>query len=197
MRSAAPLRADKRVSNPTFYETKSEAMSSAHPPNNIISLVGASGSGKTELICRLIAWFKSQGLKVAVLKHSHKTNLAESDCARSYRQAGAHAVAQAGPRLVQITRYVPGEPDLAEVLAGLAPQADLVIVEGYKQSPLPKILVMEPRAEPITVDKAQIIALVSREFVESPLPVFHPDEVEEMGTFMLQYLRRVKVQPEP
>lgn len=157
-------------------------------PANVISLVGPSGSGKTELICGLLAWFKAKRLTVAVLKHSHKTDLAAGETARVYRQAGARAVAQAGPHLVQITRYAAGEPDLAKILAALAPQADVVIVEGYKQSPLPKIVFMEPEAEPITVNKAQIVALVSRQPVESPLPVFHPDEVEAIGAFILSFL---------
>jgi molybdopterin-guanine dinucleotide biosynthesis protein MobB len=42
-----------------------------------ITIVGPSNSGKTELICRLVAWSRAQGLTVAVLKHSHKLVLAD------------------------------------------------------------------------------------------------------------------------
>ena len=157
-------------------------------PANVISLVGPSGSGKTELISRLLEWFTARGLKVAVLKHSHKTSVAESESARLYRQAGVRAFAQAGPHLVQITRYDEGEPDLPEILAVLSPQTDLVIVEGYKQSPLPKIVLRDPGLENLTLERSRVIALVSREGSGSPVPVFNPDETEKIGLFILSFL---------
>jgi molybdopterin-guanine dinucleotide biosynthesis protein B len=157
-------------------------------PRNVISLVGPSGSGKTELICRLVAWFKAKGLTVAVLKHSHKTVLAESATARAYRQAGAQAVAQASPHLVQVNQYMSGEPDLAGTLAVVSPQADLVIVEGYKQSHLHKIALVDPDLENIPLDQTRVVAWVGREAATASIPVFSPDEVERIGMFILRFL---------
>jgi molybdopterin-guanine dinucleotide biosynthesis protein B len=166
-------------------------MNSSPLPRNVISLVGPSGSGKTELISRLLEWFTARGLKVAVLKHGHeRKKIAESRAAQDYRQAGAKAVALAGPHLVQITRYGEPEPDLAEILAVLSPQADLVIVEGYKRSPLPKIALAGPELAQVSLDASRIIAWVSREPVDTPAPVFLPDAVEKLGRFILKYLRQ-------
>jgi len=154
-----------------------------------ISLVGPSGSGKTELICRLLAWFAAQGLKVAVLKHSHKLLLADDakDTGR-FRQAGAQVVALAAPGFLQITQTSPTEPPLTQVLTTLAPQADLILVEGYKTGPLPKVALIAPYNPDSRTDYPQLIALVSPEPLESALPVFHPHQAAELGRFLKQYL---------
>lgn len=167
-----------------------ETLSGASPPlpANVMSFVGPANSGKTELICRLVTWFRGRGLKVAVLKHSHKAGLGESGPAHSWRQAGAWAVARAGPHLVQVNRYARGEPELTEILAALTPEADLVLVEGYKQSPLPKIALTGPGLENIPLDRSRVVAWVSREGAASPVPVFHPDHVAEIGAFILAFL---------
>jgi molybdopterin-guanine dinucleotide biosynthesis adapter protein len=159
-------------------------------PKNVISIAGPSGSGKTELICRLLAWLTARGLKVAVLKHSHKTGLAESDAARTYRQAGAKAIAQAGPSLLQVSRYEAGEPELTEILARLSPQADLVIVEGYKQSALPKLALAWPEPAEVPMDVSRVVAWVGRAPLDTILPVFQADEVAKIGSFVLKYVRQ-------
>jgi len=155
-----------------------------------ISLAGPSGSGKTELICRLLSWFGSRGLKVAVLKHSHKSGLGDKgkDTER-FRRSGAAAVALAAPGLLQITRTFPEDPPLAAVLEALAPHSDLILVEGYKSGPLPKIAVMASSREPLP-DYPRTIALVCREPLAAPLPVFFPHQAAELGAFILEFLAR-------
>jgi molybdopterin-guanine dinucleotide biosynthesis protein B len=158
-----------------------------HP--KAVAIVGPSNSGKTELVCRLVGWFRTQGLEVAVLKHSHHLNLGDTakDTGR-YRQAGARNVALAAPGLLQITRSLPADPIAEEVLAAWAPDADLILVEGYKSSSLPKIALVGPQLEQVLKDFSQVIALVSPEPYESPLPVFTPGEVAELGRFILEFL---------
>ena len=76
-----------------------------------LSIVGFSGSGKTELICRLLDWLVRQGLKVAVLKHTHHHDPGDQgkDTWR-FRQAGARVVALAAPGLLQVSHAFPEEP---------------------------------------------------------------------------------------
>jgi molybdopterin-guanine dinucleotide biosynthesis protein B len=154
----------------------------------VLALVGPSGSGKTELICRLLAWFQGRGLRVAVLKHTFKQDLGDEgkDTGR-YRRAGARLVALAGPGGLQTTRAWAGEPPLSQVLATLEPDADLVLVEGYKSSPLPKVALV-PRGQASPLDYPQLIALVSPEPQASTLPVFRPGQVADLGRFILEFL---------
>lgn len=156
-----------------------------------ISLAGPSGSGKTELICRLLSWFTSRGLKTAVLKHSHhRAALGDEDKDTGrFRRAGAAAVALAAPGLLQITRTFPEDPPLAEALEALAPHCDLILVEGYKSGPLPKVGVMASSREALP-DYPRLIALVCREPLAAPLPVFLTHQVAELGAFILKYLGR-------
>lgn len=158
-------------------------------PANVISLVGPSGSGKTQLICRLVAVLKAWGHTVAVLKHSHKTGLAESGFARTCREAGAQAAAQVGPNFLQISRFPEKEPNLAAILSDLASQADVVIVEGYKQSPLPKIAFAVSGQAQIPLDASRVIAWLGREPANSPIPIFDPEDIETIGAFILSFIR--------
>jgi molybdopterin-guanine dinucleotide biosynthesis protein B len=154
-----------------------------------MAIVGPSNSGKTELVCRLLGWFQSQGLEVAVLKHSHKLNLGDEgkDTGR-YRRAGARNLALAGPGLLQITRCLPEDPPVEQVLAAWAPDADLILVEGYKSSSLPKIALVGSRLEKVLPDHSRVIALVSSDPCESRLPVFGPHQVAELGRFIQNFL---------
>jgi len=158
-----------------------------------IAFVGRSNSGKTELICRLLPRLAARGLRVAVLKHSHHPDLDPGDQGKDtwrYRQAGAQTVALAAPGLLHVTRSFSGEPPLEQVLSSLAPAADLVLVEGYKTGPLPKVAVLAPDDPPAAPDYPHLIALVSEGPVDSPLPVFQPHQVEELGDWLYDYVAR-------
>jgi molybdopterin-guanine dinucleotide biosynthesis adapter protein len=152
-------------------------------------IVGTSNTGKTELICRLLEWFSAQGLKVAVLKHSHHQQLGDDrkDTWR-YRQAGAGLVALAAPGLLQITRASAQEPPLDAILAELAPGYDLILVEGYKTSNLPKIGLAPPDAAPKLPDYPRLLAWVSARPLPTLLPVFNPLEVAAIGRFIQDQL---------
>jgi molybdopterin-guanine dinucleotide biosynthesis protein B len=160
------------------------------PRDKAIAFVGPANSGKTELICRLLSWFTGQGLRAAVLKHSHKQHLGDDgkDTWR-YRQAGGRLVALAAPGLLQITRSGPEEPSLAMILAELAPGSDLILVEGYKTSDLPKVGLAPPDATTKLPDYPRLVAWVSAWPLPTDLPVFHPLQVAELGRFIQEQLR--------
>jgi molybdopterin-guanine dinucleotide biosynthesis adapter protein len=152
-------------------------------------IVGTSNSGKTELICRLLEWFTNQGLRVAVLKHSHHQQIGDDgkDTWR-YRQAGARLAALAAPGLLQITRSSTQEPSLEEILAELAPAADLILVEGYKTSDLPKVGLAPPDAASPLPDYPRLVAWVSARPLPTRLPVFDPLQVAAIGRFIQDQL---------
>jgi molybdopterin-guanine dinucleotide biosynthesis protein B len=161
------------------------------PRDKAIALVGPSDSGKTGLICRLLEWFSAQGLRAAVLKHSHHQRLGDEgkDTGR-YRQAGGRLVALAAPGLLQITRSGPEEPSLPDILAELGRDADLILVEGYKTSNLPKLglVASEAAAAPLP-DYPHLVAWVSPWELATDLPVFHPRQVAAIGRFIQDQLR--------
>lgn len=114
----------------------------------VYGVIGWKNSGKTGLMERLVGVITGRGLSVSTVKHVHHAvdlDQPGKDTFR-HRQAGAREVVLASARRLAILsehRDAP-EPDLAEVLARLAP-VDLVLVEGYKRDAHLKIEVF--RAE--------------------------------------------------
>jgi molybdopterin-guanine dinucleotide biosynthesis protein MobB len=97
-------------------------------------------------------------------------------------------VALAAPGLLQITRSDPEEPPLPMILAELAPAADLILVEGYKTSDLPKVGLTPPDAATKLPEYPHLIAWVSAWPLPTDLPVFHPRQVPEIGWFIRERL---------
>src|SRR5689334_25319303 len=108
----------------------------------ITGLAGYSGSGKTTLLTKVIPRLAARGLTVSTLKHAHH----EFDIdqpgkdSHSHRMAGATEVLVGSSRRWALVHELRGdsEPSLGALLRKLAP-VDLVIVEGYKREPHPKL----------------------------------------------------------
>lgn len=109
---------------------------------NIVAFVGHSDTGKTNLIEKMVAILCKRGYRVAVLKHTHATIKVDrqgTDTDR-FRKAGAAISAIADDRM--LVRFEGGEDPMA-LLAALASEVDILLVEGYKKLPLPKVLVSD------------------------------------------------------
>jgi molybdopterin-guanine dinucleotide biosynthesis protein B len=108
----------------------------------VIGVAGWKNSGKTTLVTRLVAELTRRGLRIATVKHAHhnfQIDDAETDSAR-HRRAGAVQVAVVSARRWAVVCELADEPEpsLQDMIARLDP-CDLVIVEGYKAAPIPKI----------------------------------------------------------
>ncbi|HLH90140.1 MAG TPA: molybdopterin-guanine dinucleotide biosynthesis protein B [Xanthobacteraceae bacterium] len=137
----------------------------------IIGLAGWSGAGKTTLIAKLIPGILARGLKVSTLKHAHHAFDIDRPGKDSYehRMAGATEVLVASEKRFALMHELRDErePPLADLLAKLAP-VDLVIIEGWKREPHPKLEVYrasvgKPLIHP---DDPHVVAIAS----DVPLP---------------------------
>ncbi len=132
----------------------------------VLAVVGWSGSGKTTLLETLLPLLQARGLRVNAIKHSHhdiELEPAHKDSAR-LRRAGAQDVLLASPFrqvLVQEWRGAP-EATLAQQLAAMR-AADLTLIEGFKQLPLPKLEVHRPAhgKAPLYPQDRRIVAVAS------------------------------------
>ena len=108
----------------------------------VIGLAGWSGSGKTTLLARLIPLLTGEGLRVSTIKHAHHNFDVDKPGKDSWthRQAGASEVLVVSDKRWALMHELRGEaePSLTELLGKLS-QCDLVIVEGFKREPIPKI----------------------------------------------------------
>ncbi|HVP11109.1 MAG TPA: molybdopterin-guanine dinucleotide biosynthesis protein B [Phycisphaerae bacterium] len=112
----------------------------AHPPSAVVAVCGASGSGKTTLLEQAIPALVQAGLRVAVIKHcGHELEIdrAGKDSDRLFR-AGAEVAVQC-PGQIVLRRHATPMDDLPLLIARLAADHDVVLVEGHKSTPLPKL----------------------------------------------------------
>ena len=133
----------------------------------VLGIVGWSGSGKTTLLTRLIPLLRAAGLTVSTVKHTHHGFDMDRPGKDTYRhrEAGAHEVlVAAGTRWALLHEVVGPEPELPELLARMQP-VDLVLVEGYKTHPFPKLEVHRPALgkPPIWLDQPDIVAVATDE----------------------------------
>jgi molybdopterin molybdotransferase len=107
----------------------------------IVSIVGKSQSGKTVLMEQLIAEFKRRGYKVAALKHSRSGMEIDQPGKDSWRfaQAGSDAVLISSPDKLAFIKSLDHDLNIEEILPIVGPEFDLVLVEGFKKSKIPKI----------------------------------------------------------
>lgn len=162
----------------------------------VIGIAGWKKSGKTTLTVRLVEEFTRRGLKVATLKHAHHSfqiDDAETDSAR-HRRAGAGQVAIVSSRrwaLVTELANAP-EPDFADVVHMLDP-CDLIIVEGYKSAPIPKIearRLASSTHEPLAAEDPTVIAIAADHDVGgTELPVFVLDDIAGIANLIAERLQ--------
>ena len=113
----------------------------------VFGLAGYSGSGKTTLLEALIPRLTAAGLSVSLIKHAHHRFDIDQPGKDSYRlrEAGCSEVLLiSGQRwvLMHELRGKP-EPSLEEQIARFS-ECDLVLVEGFKDTPIPKLEVHRP-----------------------------------------------------
>jgi len=108
----------------------------------MVCVVGTSDSGKTTLVTKIVTELKHLGVRVGTVKHApHGADLdVPGKDSWKHAQAGAEVSAVVSPRGMALFRAQEGEPTLEEVVAHFN-GTDMVLVEGYKYLPHPKILV--------------------------------------------------------
>ncbi len=141
-------------------------MADLNPRYPLIGISGWSGSGKTTLLEKTVPLLIAEGLKVNVVKSSHHDVELEpphKDSAR-LRRAGAAEVLLASPYRFVIAHELRDEkePMLAELLSRMQ-EADLTLVEGFRDEPIPRLEVYRPALgkSPMYCDNYAIEAVAS------------------------------------
>lgn len=160
----------------------------------IVSVVGKSGSGKTTLLERLIPLLKSRGYRVAVAKHHGHPTPFDQPGKDTFRHAAAGADVVIGASPVQLAVYLAqnGEAlSLEAILAQHAPEIDLMLTEGYKRGPYPKIEVCRSaRSRELICQPHELLAVVSDLPFAVGVPRFALDDVAELADYLEATLLR-------
>ncbi|MBW6419970.1 molybdopterin-guanine dinucleotide biosynthesis protein B [Rhizobium sp. XQZ8] len=159
----------------------------------VFGISGWKNSGKTGLTERLVAELTRRGYRISTIKHAHHDFDIDKPGADSFRhrEAGAMEVAIVSGTRFAIMHELRDEPEppLGDILARLAP-CDLVLIEGYKREPVPKIEARRLEAksrEPLAPNDPHIVAIAADHLVaESGLPVFDLNDTGSIADFIVR-----------
>ena len=157
----------------------------------VYGVTGWKDSGKTTLTERLLAEMVRRGVGVSSVKHAHHDTEIDHPGRDSFRHraAGARQVIVASPRRWALMTELRGapEPPLEALIARLDP-VDLVLVEGFKRAPHPKIEAhrTETGRPLLAPDNPTVRAVASNGAPAVAVPLFHLDDVAGIAEFILR-----------
>jgi molybdopterin-guanine dinucleotide biosynthesis protein B len=167
----------------------------------IIGLAGWSGSGKTTLLAKVIPSIVARGLKVSTLKHAHHAFDVDQPGkdSHTHRMAGATEVLVSSANRWALVHELRGAAELSlEALLDKLSPVDLVLVEGYKRQPHPKLEIYraslgKPLMHP---DDPAIIGIASDQpLPAAPIPVIDLDDVEQVTEFLIRHAAPIHAVP--
>ena len=164
-----------------------------HFSMRIIGIAGYSGSGKTTLIEKVIPLLVHEGLRVSLVKHAHHEFDVDQPGKDSWRHrhAGCAEVLISSSKRWALMHELRGaeEPLLQEQLKHLSP-CDLVIVEGYKSEPIPKVEVHRRAGHTplLYPEDPNVVAVATDEPLDTKLPQLDVDDAEAVARFIIQFL---------
>ena len=117
----------------------------------LISIIGRKNAGKTTLTVALVAEFVRRGKRIMTIKHGHHSpelDTAGTDSWRHFHEGKAERVLLAGPEGRVLFDRVPDLYDPVALARQYLADADIILVEGFKRAPVPKIEVWRRAVSP-------------------------------------------------
>ena len=132
-----------------------------HTDIPIVSFVAYSGTGKTTFLERLIPKLKARGLKIAIVKHDgHRFEIDhEGKDSDRFTKAGADVTGliSSGKAVLMENRQTDPEEFLKKIDG-----VDLILTEGFKQGPWPKIMLhRKGTGKPMPLLPEECLAVIS------------------------------------
>lgn len=128
----------------------------------LFAVSGVKNSGKTSLIADLIPILTGRGLKVATIKHDGHEFVPDVPGTDTYvhMQAGAYGTAIFSGEQYMVIKKETGVTE--ERLREQFPEADLILLEGFKHSKYPKIeIVREGNSKENICSPENLVAVIS------------------------------------
>ena len=164
---------------------------------------GVKNSGKTTLITKLLPVLTDRGLKVATIKHDghdFQTDVPGTDTFAHF-QAGAYGTVVFSDHKYMVVKQQPDEvaaekltPE--QMAAAWFPEADLILLEGFKDSDYPKLEIIRRgnssdcvckehnlRAVATDLDRGEITGLPEE------VAVFGLEDTEQIARFIVKELQ--------
>jgi molybdopterin-guanine dinucleotide biosynthesis protein MobB len=160
-----------------------------------IAIVGNSGAGKTTLLERLIPALKGMGYRVGAVKHdAHRFDI-DHPGKDSHRltAAGADTMVITSASMQAMVKRHAASPPVGELLERYFSDVDLVLVEGFRGSSLPKIEVHRKDFRQELICRGErndprLAAVASDEPLDLDVPVLDLNDPEAIAKFIASAL---------
>jgi molybdopterin-guanine dinucleotide biosynthesis protein MobB len=171
----------------------------------MISIIGLKNAGKTTFLVALAAELGRRKFRVMTIKHgSHAAEMDQrgKDTWRHWHEGRAERVLMEGPGQRALFERTQQESDPIALARRYLSGADIVLVEGFKQTALPKIEVYrrvagpKPIFDPETHDPGDWVAMVTDDAdLRAPFPVFRFSDTSWLVTVANLVWDRAKILP--
>ena len=162
-----------------------------HTDIPIVSFVAYSGTGKTTFLERLIPKLKARGLKIAIVKHDgHRFEIDhEGKDSDRFTKAGADVTGLISSEKAVLMENRQTDPE--EFLKKID-EVDLILTEGFKQGPWPKIMLhRKGTGKPMPLLPEECLAVISDVEILDCENVFPLEEIEKMADFLFRYVQNI------
>ena len=162
-----------------------------------IAFVGRHNSGKTTLLLAVLPLLVAKGLRVGYLKHAHAgfdIDRPEKDSYRARRTGVVQTIITGGGQTAVIDdARVEQDENLEAVIARyVRDDLDLLVIEGFKAEPLPKIEVARSAlsTELLCLNDRNLVATVTDFPVSPAVPHFGLGDASAIADFVLARVGR-------
>lgn len=126
----------------------------------IVQIVGYKNAGKTTMVCRLTERFKQAGYVVGTIKHDahHFQMDTPGTDTWKHQEAGADMTAIASS---QGTAIIKKRPDTLEQLIDQMPEAEIILIEGFKGASYPKLVLLRTAEDLSLLDLEAVIGIAA------------------------------------
>jgi molybdopterin-guanine dinucleotide biosynthesis protein B len=150
----------------------------------IVSIVGKSSAGKTTLLEKIIPKLIKRGYRVATVKHDVHGFEIDHEGKDSWRhkKAGAHTTVISSPLRIALVEDVDHDQTLDEIRKEYIKRVDIILTEGYKGNPFPKIEVFrsELRRTPLCKKEDNLLAIASDIKLDIGVPCFDINDSQSL-----------------
>lgn len=142
------------------------------------------------MVANLVKILAGQGYRVAAIKHAahgYDMDIPGKDSWQHFN-AGAQKVIVVGPDSITTHERFVTEPSLPSILERIQidQDLDLILVEGFKNEPGPKILVIRHKEAAYPDCDVDLVATVSDEPFKDGIPSYSLEQLEQLAYFLIE-----------
>jgi molybdopterin-guanine dinucleotide biosynthesis protein B len=158
----------------------------------MVSIIGKSDSGKTRLLTRLTTELNERGYRIATIKHAQEIHFKPGKDSQHHLEAGSEVTAVATPEQLVIIKPTLSEMSPEEIPQIMGDGYDIILVEGFKNSKLPKIQVHRKQNGIPLNNIKQLLAIVTGKPNRNKIKQFKHDDIKGIADLVEEDFLKTK-----